>query len=61
MKLVVIYNDGSAMELEIRKYEDKYNNDFFYYETKDSKPNRGIFISKKNVKQIEVITNERCN
>lgn len=58
MKLIVIYKDDSIMELEIKKYEDKYNNDFFYYETMDSKPNRGIFISKKNVKQIEVITNE---
>ncbi len=58
MKLIVIYKDDSAMELEIRKYEDKYNNDFFYYETKNQKPNRGTFISKKNVKQIEVITNE---
>lgn len=37
MKLIVIYKDGSAMELEIRKYEDNYNNDFFYYETKKSK------------------------
>lgn len=58
MKLIVIYKDGSAMELEIKKYEDKYSNDFFYYETKTQKPNRGTFISKKNVKQIEVITNE---
>lgn len=31
---------------------------FSIMKQKNQKPNRGTFISKKNVKQIEVITNE---
>lgn len=47
MKLIVIYKDGSVMELEIRKYEDKYNNDFFIMKQKIKNLIEGHLLVKR--------------